>query len=102
MSHKVRKGFRAHNSKGVDKNGEKCNMGFDSDTFTKKMFKTAEKLKLDKNKAKNKMGFRAYNLKKGGQKWGKMQYNMGFGRKSSIYPLPQLLRTHSKVMSTAI
>ena len=53
--------FRAYNSKGVDKNGakcnmgfgqklrrggqknSKCNMGFDSDTFTKKMIKTAEK-----------------------------------------------------------
>ena len=27
-------GFRACNSKGVDKNRAKCNMGFDSDTFT--------------------------------------------------------------------
>ena len=25
-----------------DKNDPKCNMGFDSDTFTKKMLKTAE------------------------------------------------------------
>ena len=38
-------------------------MGFDSDTFTKKkMLKTAEKLKLDKNKAKIRW-FRAYNSK---------------------------------------
>ena len=27
--------FRAKNSKGVDKKNAKCNMGFDSDTFTK-------------------------------------------------------------------
>ena len=32
-------GFRAKNSKGVDKNRAKCNMGFDSDTFTKKCSK---------------------------------------------------------------
>ena len=36
-------GFRAYNSKGVDKKNAKCDMGFDSDTFTKEMFKTAEK-----------------------------------------------------------
>ena len=55
MRQKVRRGFRAHSSNGVDKNGTKCNMGighitendgqknakcnmvFDSDTFSKKM-----------------------------------------------------------------
>ena len=40
-----------------DKKVPKCNMGFDSDTFTKKMFKTAEKLKLGQNEEKSKMVF---------------------------------------------
>ena len=70
--------------------------------LVKKMLKTAEKLKLDKTDVKSEKGFRAYNLKKGGQKWGKMQCNMGFGRISKIYPLPQLRGTHLRVMSTAI
>ena len=47
------------------------------------MLKTAEKLKTDKNKAKNKMGFRAYNSK-GVDKNG-AKCNMGFGRMSKIY-----------------
>ena len=34
---------------------------FDSDTLSKKMLKTAEKMKLDKNEVKSKMEFRAYN-----------------------------------------
>ena len=76
--------FRAYNSKGVDTNREKCNMGFDSDTFTKKKkLKTAEKFKLDKNKVKSKMGFRAYNSK-GVDKNG-AKCNMGFGRIIKIY-----------------
>ena len=53
---------------------EKCNVGFDSDTFTKNA--QNDKLKLDKNKVKSKMGFRAYNSKRGGQKWSKMQYGV--------------------------
>ena len=47
------------------------------------MLKTAEKLKLDKNKAKNKMVFRAYNSK-GVDKNG-AKCNMGFGHISKIY-----------------
>ena len=44
------------------------NMGFESHTFSsKKMLKTAENLKLDKNDVKSEKGFRAYNLKMGGQ-----------------------------------
>ena len=54
--------FRAYNSKGVDKktqNATWCSIL----TPSRKMLRTAEKLKLDKKKAKNKMGFRAYNSK---------------------------------------
>ena len=58
-------------------------MGFDSDTFTKKLLQTAENLKLDKNKVKSKMGFRAYNSK-GVDKNG-AKCNMGFGRITKIY-----------------
>ena len=34
----------------ADQDDPKCNMRFDSDILSKKMLKTAEKLKLDKNK----------------------------------------------------
>ena len=47
-----------------------CGLGFDSDTFTKKMLKTTEKLKLDKNKVKSEMARRA--TQKG---WTKMWQN---------------------------
>ena len=48
------------------------------------MLKTAEKLKLDKNEVKRKMGFRAYNSR-GVDKNGKMQ--CGVRRITKIYLL---------------
>ena len=35
-------GFRAYDSKRGGQKNAKCYLGFDSDTFTKKMIKTAE------------------------------------------------------------
>ena len=46
------------------------------------MFKTVEKLKLEKNKAKNKMEFRACNSQ--GVDRNGAKCNMGFGRISKI------------------
>ena len=54
------------------------------------MIKTAENLKLDKNKVKSKMGFRAYNSK-GVDKNG-AKCNMGFGRTTKIYQRLRLTR----------
>ena len=53
-------------------------MEFDSDTFTKKCFNTAEIFTLDKNKVKSKMVFRAYISKGVGQKmWQNAMWGSG-------------------------
>ena len=69
-----------------DKNDPKCNMGFDSDTLSKKYSKQLKKLKFgQKFGQKSKMGFQAYNSK-GVDKNG-ATCNMGFfGRITKIYP----------------
>ena len=48
------------------------------------MLKTAEKMKLDKNKVKSKKGFREYKSKGVVDKNG-AKCNMGFGRVTKIY-----------------
>ena len=60
------KEFRAHNSKGWTKKTQNVTWGSIL-TPSRKKLKTAENLKLDKNKAKNKMEFRT---------WTKMEQNM--------------------------
>ena len=84
-------GVRANKLKGVDKKTQNVTWGSILTPSRKKMLKTAEKLKLDKNKAKNKMGFRANNsqgVDKNGQNaiWGS-------GEKVKIYLLTKLVES---------
>ena len=79
-------GFRAYNSKGVDKNGAKSMMGFrayNSKAKCNMEFRAYNSKGVDKNGAKCNMGFRAYNSK-GVDKNG-AKCNMGFGRVTKIY-----------------
>ena len=59
----------------LDKNDPKCNMVFDSDTFSEKMPKTAENDVWTKMRKKVRRVQGAI-LKRSGQKWGKMQHGV--------------------------
>ena len=75
-------GVRAFYSKGVDRKTQNVIWGSIL-TPSRKMLKTKEKLKLDKNKVKSKMVFRAYNSE-GVDKNG-AKCNVEFGRITKIY-----------------